>query len=70
MIKYKSYDKERAVIGFFHGIDLATQNDYYTDVVHVLPEKPKLDVHDPNTRFTWMPFLVGIMRLKKRSQMR
>lgn len=52
------------IVGFFHGIDLATQNDYYTDVIHVLPEKPQLE-NEAGKRYTWNPFLCGIMRLKK-----
>jgi hypothetical protein len=52
------------IVGFFHGIDTATQNDYYTDVVHVLTEKPKM-INTEAQRYTWNPFLVAIMRLKK-----
>lgn len=54
------------IIGFFHGIDPATQGDYYVDVVHVLTEKPRLiNEEDPN-RYKWLPFMVDIMRLKHR----
>ena len=54
------------IVGFFHGIDPATQGDYYTDIIHVLTEKPKLlNEEDPN-RYKWLPFLIGIMRLKHR----
>jgi hypothetical protein len=52
------------IVGFFHGIDTATQNDYYTDVVHVLPAKPKM-INIEADRYKWLPYLVGIMRLKK-----
>ena len=64
MKNYKKYNKPSKIVGFFHGIDTATQNDYYTDVVHVLPEKPKMD-NTESDRFTWHPYLVGIMRLQK-----
>ena len=66
MIAMSSYkiQEPAKVVGFFHGIDLATQNDYYTDVVHVLTEKPKLD-NEEAQRSSWNPFLVGIIRLKK-----
>jgi hypothetical protein len=52
------------IVGFFHGIDTATQNDYYTDVVHVLTEKPKM-ANEAAARFTWNPFLCGILRFRK-----
>lgn len=53
--------------GFFHGIDPATKGDYYTDIVHVLTQKPTLNRGNDNERFTWLPFLVGAMRLKHMS---
>jgi len=55
----------RPIVGFFHGIDPATQGDYYTDIVHVLIEKPKLNVYHPDERKLWVPHLCGMMRLKK-----
>lgn len=54
------------IVGYFHGIDPATQGDYYTDVIHLLPEKPALNLEKPEDRFKWHPFLVGMMRLKHR----
>jgi len=54
------------IVGFFHGIDPATQGDYYTDVVHVLTEKPHLINEEDRTQYKWLPFLVDIMRLKHR----
>ena len=63
--KYQKHE-ETSVAGFFHGIDPASKNDYYTDIVHMLTSKPKLDVSQPENRFTWVPFLVGAMRLKHR----
>lgn len=54
------------IVGFFHGIDPATQGDYYTDVVHVLTEKPKRFNEEDTTQYKWLPFLIGIMRLKHR----
>lgn len=51
--------------GFFHGIDPATQNDYYTDVVHALAEKPHRLAGVKASSFKWVPFLVGVMRMRK-----
>lgn len=53
------------IAGFFHGIDPATKGDYYVDVVHVLPAKPKLTLLQPGQKFKWIPYLCYIMRLKK-----
>lgn len=53
------------IAGFFHGIDPATKGDYYTDVVHVLPAKPKMDLTKPGEKYKWVPYLCYIMRLKK-----
>ena len=64
MQKYKQSPDPQRIVGFFHGIDTATQNDYYTDVVHVLTEKPKLQ-NTESQRYIWNPYLAGIMRLKK-----
>lgn len=63
-VKYTTQRKETAdLVGFFHGIDVATQNDYYTDIVHALTAKPR-DIGDPNfKRVIWLPSLVGIMRV-------
>jgi disulfide oxidoreductase YuzD len=61
--KYLNEYQPKPIVGFFHGIDVASQNDYYTDVVHVLTEKPDLNPEIPEERFTWSPFLVGIMRV-------
>jgi hypothetical protein len=63
MNQYTTVRREKAaVVGFFHGIDPATQNDYYTDIVHVLTEKPWH--RDPNhKRVIWLPSMVGIMRV-------
>ncbi len=55
----------RPIVGFFHGIDPATQNDYYTDIVHVLTEKPKVNVYHPQEKKLWVPYLCGMIRLKK-----
>jgi len=52
--------------GFFHGIDPATKGDYYVDIVHVLPQKPKLINTEDITKYKWLPFICGIMRLKNR----
>jgi len=62
----KQYEKQppAKIVGFFHGIDTATQNDYYTDIVQVLTEKPKL-TNTESERYTWNPYICGIMRLKK-----
>lgn len=57
------------IMGFFHGIDPATQNDYYTDVVHVLTEKPRDIGPDLARNYKWIPFLVDIKRLKKKDPM-
>jgi len=54
------------IVGFFHGIDPATQGDYYVDVVHVLTEKPQLMNEEDSNRYKWLPFLIDIMRLKHR----
>lgn len=53
---------------FFHGIDPATKGDYYADVVHFLPLKPnaRKSNYDP---YSWRPFMVDIMRLRKRPPM-
>ena len=58
-VKYTTVRREESsIVGFFHGIDPATQNDYYTDIVHVLTEKPLL--RDPShERVIWLPSLVG-----------
>lgn len=64
MNQYRPSPEPHNIVGFFHGIDTATQNDYYTDVVHVLTEKPKL-ANTESERFSWNPFLCGILRLKK-----
>lgn len=55
-----------SIVGFFHGIDVASQNDFYTDMVHVLTEKPKFPT--PQSQKTiWLPSLVGIFRTHHRS---
>ncbi len=54
------------VVGFFHGIDPATKGDYYTDIVHVLTQKPQRLNEEDLTQYKWLPFLCGIMRLKNR----
>jgi len=53
------------IAGFFHGIDPATKGDYYTDIVHVLPAKPKQTLLQPGQKFKWIPYICHIMRLKK-----
>jgi len=64
MKTYTQSTEPQKIVGFFHGIDTATQNDYYTDICHVLTEKPKL-TNTESERYTWNPYLCGIMRLKK-----
>ncbi|KKN76198.1 hypothetical protein LCGC14_0372240 [marine sediment metagenome] len=53
------------IAGFFHGIDPATKGDYYTDIVQVLPAKPKQTLLQPGQKFKWIPYICHIMRLKK-----
>lgn len=55
--------------GYFHGIDPATQDDYYTCVVHALMEKPRNLQFEPANVFKWTPYLVDAFRLKKRDPM-
>jgi hypothetical protein len=55
------------IFGLFHGIDPATKNDYYTDVIHVLYEKPKSIAHKDASEFNWNPFLVKIARIKQKN---
>jgi len=64
-LKYTPSFQPQPIVGFFHGIDPATQNDYYTDIVHVLTEKPKLNPAKLEDRFRWLPFICGILRLRK-----
>lgn len=52
--------------GFFHGIDPASKGDYYVDVVHLLTHKPTSNTEVQAKDFKWNPFLVDIIRLKKR----
>lgn len=52
--------------GFFHGIDPATKNDYYTDAIHLLTHKPTSNTEVQGKDFKWLPLLVDIVRLKKR----
>ena len=65
--KYSNEYQPQPLAGFFHGIDPATKGDYYTDIVHVLTQKPMLTSPNSQDRYTWLPFLVGAMRLKHRS---
>lgn len=53
------------IVGFFHGIDPASQNDYYTDVVHVLPQKPRTTTDNQAKEFKWIPYPVYIFRTRK-----
>lgn len=57
------------LIGFVHGIDPASQGDYYTDVVHMLTEKPQLGMKLHREEARWVPYLVDIKRLHKRDPM-
>ena len=52
--------------GFFIGIDPATQNDYFTIATHLLTEKPKGNTQVKAEDFSWLPFLVSLVRMKKR----
>ena len=64
LLNYKLPPAQK-IVGFFHGIDTATQNDYYTDVVHVLPQKAPR-INEDADRYKWLPYLVGIYRIGKR----
>jgi hypothetical protein len=54
------------LVGFFHGIDVATQGDFFANVVHALFEKPVLHHGDKVEDQVWNPVIVSIMRLAKR----
>jgi hypothetical protein len=51
--------------GFFHGIDPATQNDWYTDIIHLLTRKPHRIAGKTGAEYKWIPFMVGAMRMRK-----
>jgi len=53
--------------GFFHGIDPATKGDYYVDIIHLLPQKPRAMAGVKPSSFKWVPYLCHAVRLKKRS---
>jgi|SRR6185312_13117755 len=65
-VPMKKYNQPNKIQGFFHGIDPATKGDYYTDVVHLLTEKPRTTAIEQAKDYKWIPFLVDIVRLKKR----
>ncbi len=60
---YTKNTEPASIVGFFHGIDVASQNDYYTDIIHVLTSKPKLQPGDNRDRPIWIPFLASMFRI-------
>lgn len=64
--KYVKNAAQASIVGFFHGIDVASQNDYYVDTIHVLTSKPKILPTAPFERPIWIPFLAHIFRTHHR----
>lgn len=66
-VSYVKNTNPSTIVGFFHGIDVASQNDYYTDIIHVLTSKPKITPQAPTDRPVWIPFLASMFRTHHRS---
>ena len=63
---YVKNTQQASIVGYFHGIDVASQSDFYVDTIHVLTTKPKISPTAPLDRPVWIPFLANIFRTHHR----